>query len=377
MVEKSIDNFLELKPNEPKLEVGNYVEQNGILVPKRYEYLELKRINLDQTPILARSEHQREYYGESGILESTNLLSKHLNLDEKELIDEVLFGSLSQRKRITRYCNLLGVNYDKFTQECSLSYWKKIEGYNRTIVGDSSIPDRFHIFTVGQRFSIYRIVQNLKTLRESVIGDYSQTQIGTQMDNENLIEMYETIRNLEFFDPKHRPIMEIQTTPELKNYFLQTHRCRDFKEANWVLDRDLEESEVEVEFVRGVTESDGQIINTVLFYKDNDFDKINTKEQGSFNFHYQKTFQETMSRIGVKFVDGKFSQIALKNADSGHSQKSLFYKPKMSLMVDGDQIPESLIERLRKLARNGQTITTPIQVFSDGNKAYLKFLELE
>ena len=53
---------------QPKRAIADYVEQNGILVPRRFASLQDARAS--GLPIIARSEHPQDYAGASGILKS-------------------------------------------------------------------------------------------------------------------------------------------------------------------------------------------------------------------------------------------------------------------------------------------------------------------
>ena len=56
---------------QPKRTIADYVEQHGILVPRRFDSLSEARRS--KKAILLRSEHEQEYDGCSGILESIKL----------------------------------------------------------------------------------------------------------------------------------------------------------------------------------------------------------------------------------------------------------------------------------------------------------------
>jgi len=51
---------------QPKRTIADYVEQQGILVPRRFDSLE--EAQASGLPILARSEHSQDYDGVSGLL---------------------------------------------------------------------------------------------------------------------------------------------------------------------------------------------------------------------------------------------------------------------------------------------------------------------
>lgn len=53
---------------QPKRAIGDYVEQEGILVPRRFD--SLKEARDSGLPVIARSEHIQEYDGVSGLFNS-------------------------------------------------------------------------------------------------------------------------------------------------------------------------------------------------------------------------------------------------------------------------------------------------------------------
>ncbi len=67
----------QLLNGKPKETVASYVEQNGILVPRRF--CSLEEAVQSGKPFIVRSEHQDEYSGPSGLLSSVIVDEWHLN----------------------------------------------------------------------------------------------------------------------------------------------------------------------------------------------------------------------------------------------------------------------------------------------------------
>ena len=72
---------------QPKKTIADYVEQNGILVPRRFDSLSEARKSHKR--ILLRSEHLQEYDGISGLLDSFDLSSSSFPVRGSQSIEEV------------------------------------------------------------------------------------------------------------------------------------------------------------------------------------------------------------------------------------------------------------------------------------------------
>ena len=78
---------LEFLQGQPKRTIADYVEENGILVPKRFNSLE--EALGTQLPFIMRSEGTFEYNGVSGLLEShivSPLIIAKATFDDRERI---------------------------------------------------------------------------------------------------------------------------------------------------------------------------------------------------------------------------------------------------------------------------------------------------
>jgi hypothetical protein len=264
---------------QPKRVIADYVEQNGILVPRRFDSLEEARKS--HRPVLLRSEHPQDYDGASNLMDSFQLSDTRAYMYTFKRSEDIKFsprgmGSVEEIKEAyfrfgeedyigtpayKQYFKFSGTDEEKFKQNASFSIWEAIGGINRTVVADSAIPNRFHIMSFylekkrligGDYLFNYAIVENGKLIQEFI----KPLPKDLRGDLAELTGIYEEIRNMDRFDPKHCPIMEFQTFNG-KNYFLQYHRARDFSPAGFTLDRSLKDGETEVLFVRGATPEEG------------------------------------------------------------------------------------------------------------------------
>lgn len=343
-----LQNLEELK-GQPKRTIADYVEQNGISVPRRFESLDkAKKSGLD---IICRSELSQDYEGFSGLLNSPNLI----NFTFGE------FNEISERN-IKDYCDLNKISREYLISQLSYSYWEKLGGFNRSIVADSTIKGRYHMFTTKFPNHNYLIWDN-----EEIILN---TQF--ELDQElfegipNVIEFYETIRNLSNFNSNHCPIIEFQTVND-KNYFLQYHRTRDFVESSFTLDRDSEKDEVEIGYIRGSTQPEGEIFNfqnwPINFSTVDKFDSARTgygmlSEYMSLNYRLLLAGY-TRERLAFHTID--------------HQGKSPIFKPQI-FMSDRDLRFATEGEIIKAVEKNQEEpiIEIPIKLVSDGRKAYVK-----
>ncbi|MCX6771557.1 MAG: hypothetical protein NTX79_05880 [Candidatus Micrarchaeota archaeon] len=321
VIQKRQDYFLKHTPDKPKLEVAQYVFKelkgrsiNGMKFEpvKTYKYSEAKKVQSNGKEIRARSEHKQDYDGVSGMLDSP-LLSHQAITDEKsiklllkdgdfkkgswsindhlrttivggpfysrlfhEITERIAIFQSNMRKaqrakerapgdssfNAKRYCELLGLNENRFWKGVSFSYWENLQGYNLTISADSAINGRYHI--IVHKPSCYVIIENGKIKYQShkLPSDASKGVLNSPY-------FYEEVRNLQKFDPSNCPIMEAQVLDN-SFYFLQYLRGRDFEPAAFVLERPPNANEFVALFCRGSTSPDypdGEIHKIKVFNK--------------------------------------------------------------------------------------------------------------
>jgi|SRR3989344_2809190 len=376
MVDYYLDNLDRLQA-KPKKTIAEYVKRNGILVPKIFDSLsEAKSSGID---FIARSEHTQEYNGVSGLLKSY-YKEEIIGLESEDEIKDVKLKSREGIGRIEQYCNLLQIDKNKFKKEISFSYWEKIKGYNRTVVADSSIKNKYHLITSTWKnngwFANYTILeegnisaQYIEPLNEDLVKGL-----------ENLVNFYEEIRSLPNFDPNHCPIMEIQTSGG-KNYFLQYHRTRDFSESLFKLDRPVKNSEIEADLVRGASKPGEFIVDVTVVHAarmKRDFKEIKLphNEEGSFDFEAWHTFSELMFRKRKLQITENNLKKTLLGLVVGHTQRSKLFKPEISIITNHSFFETREYESLVKRAvTTGEDQKIKLYVISDGRKAYLERIE--
>lgn len=379
---------------QPKATIGNYVEQNGILVPRRFA-------SLDEAlgsglPFIMRSEHVDEYAGAAGLLMSFKVGSEleyfrewkerggfggridaYADMEKKPQVEiEKAFIDSSPWAR--HYGALLGFNFEEFRQQINFSYWELLGGLNRSIVADSAIEGKYHVFTkaVGEsQYRNYTILEN-----GNIVVDYMDPLTeDLRAGIRNVMDFYERIRNLGNFDPSHCPIVEFQTINGA-NYFLQYHKTRDFRPASFRLDRDLEKSEVEALFVRGATSADGIVVKTVV-QRSMNLTPFLTYEEGGFDekagWYGMPPHWEIMTRRRrVHFFDGKNTEDIAGDIIGQHMLKSKLFNPEISVSITEEDLisiqdKKNAREKARKISLSAP-ITVPLRVISDGRRAYVK-----
>ncbi len=373
MVDYYIENKSRLK-EQPKRTISDYVEQQGILVPRRFNSpIEAKNSGI---PILCRSEHLQEYDGVSGLLRSIPL-TEFPDLSEKELwqflLDQRRIGFYSSKN----YCSLMGLDLEQFLGGISYSYWENLGGVNRTVIADSSIKGRYHIMSSAEELFNYVIIRDDQLNFNGGIED-PNFSLG---ELQKLVAAYEKVRNLDHFEPQHCPTMEFQSV-DGKNYFLQYHRTRDFKERSFRLERPLEEGEVQASLVRGATIPEGFKVKTTTHYaalpRGSWHWSIPELEEGSFDVHANNVFTEIMSRQRkLQILITGSLDIESGSIAAGHTRRSKFFKPEVSLIVQELNLQKLIsMEEWEDLSnhtkQSGQNQHITLQVISDGEKAYLK-----
>lgn len=360
---------------QPKRTIGNYVEQNGILVPRRFDSLAEARAA--GVPFLARSEHPQDYDGASGIVPTlkdrslTDVFSPE-ELKRKALYDKK-FGSHHDL-----YCRLLNADPEQFAGEVSFSLWQHVDGYNRTVVADSAIPERYHVMTAR---TVKPTAANYAFIEKGKV----EIQYGTPLAHDleegllALVEQYETIRTLPHFDPHHCPIMEFQTTVDGTTYFLQYHRTQDFTPTSFVLERPALGNEIMSLFVRGATPLEGMTLDVTVIkagfpLRAGQVVHLPEYEEAAF-LSMWILYDEVMARKRkCNIHEAHQVEDDLIPAAQGHGTRSALFKPELSIVVLNNALisEQEFRTLLDKCEETGQDQKIKVCVISDGRKAYLK-----
>lgn len=307
---------------QPKRTIADYVEAQGVLVPRRFDTL--REARQSGVKVLCRSEHPQEYDGVSGMLKSKTL-DKLPDTDEEGLRNELLKEDKRKVFFPKVFCSYVGLDLDSFLREVSFSYWEKLGGRNRTVVADSSIKWKYHIMSYGKEDGgvSYAVLQDGKIIAPS----FMENPADCLKELHELVSVYEKIRNLDNFDPNHCSIMEFQTV-EGKHFFLQYHRARDFKEREFKLEREKEDDEIETLFVRGATSPDGLICKSTLAYAGWELGinyeewVVPDSEEGSFDMHYNLMFSEIMTKkrklqvLRSTSLESEMASLAIRHIDN-------------------------------------------------------------
>ncbi len=366
---------------QPKRIIADYVESQGILVPRRFgSLLEARASGL---PIIARSEHRQDYAGASGLVDSVRLnCDKYSGVQSEDELKQKVLKEPEHGKTLARqYCKFLGLDEDKFKQEISFSFWELLDGLNRVVVADSAIPNRYHAMTYLERKGDIPSLYNYAIVEGGIITQEFIKPLTTELKEQlpELLSFYEEVRTLGKFDRNHCPIMEIQTING-KNYFLQYHRTRDFLPSTFTLDRTLREGEIQVPFVRGATQRDGLTCKVTVYYSGSaNWDFELQDEDGSWDLHTNHVFPELRVRhrkLQMNYPHGEVWWQLMKYVVN-HAQKSKLFKPEVSIIADIEDFCKNGedMEELYKRTKEGRNSFMMLQVVSDGRKAFVKRLE--
>lgn len=403
-----VDYFLQNPPRLPKLEVADYVQSQGILIPKIYR--SFQEAADSGKPFLMRSENPQDYAGASDlfpsylvdrqkILDDINrrvpaldvlwyfehrpcdsggsddleqfqgLFWQHF-LDNKNSITQQEIDQTLREWPISTEMNFsrLGLQYPHLAHLTTYSYWEYLKGQQVSIYADDVIPQRYHFFR--SEYPYYQVYDNGEINQKCEQVFQMKETHPANIFTEGT-KLYEKVTSLPFFDPSHRYIMECLFTPDNKCYFLQFHRGRDFQEADFALKRPPSPSGVAVDFVRGVTPEEGIIVKTRLHYfkvKNAEGIRFDFKgwedEEGSFD----NPLHSALININAR---RRRLQLIAKIHPGIHSFVSQIAKPQVSIVLDPSRIFPDWPSRERGGFSNYPTYAN-LQVISDGEKAFVK-----
>lgn len=394
--DRSIFNSDSLR--QPKREIADFVEQLGVPVPKRYDSLEEALATFK--PFVVRSEHPQDVKGGSGILDSLfvtwNAIAFCTQLFYMDPVDwneyfnnrgrsnkQIMAGkilahlrgmkqdelenhlTILSREEIEGYCVYAGLNEADFTSKISYSYWEMLPGLNRTVMADSAIEGRYHIFSAKhqapQGFPLsgncnYFIFEK----GEVVKGKESDCPEDAEQSINSLIETYESIRA----DKTHCPIMELQSARNT-HYFLQYHQGVDFQASEFMLERKPKKQEIEAIVVRGATIKGGRNYSLRIIYLP-ESSRADYPAVLDWVPNYLNAEAMASNRILQILYSGGRSVFT---DDNGHTPKSRLLKPRISAVFDYETLlkfEEGIIH-----SRENPCPEMGIHFISDGRKAYM------
>lgn len=404
----SPDYFLAHKPSQPKKEVIDFAEKQGIPVPRRFN--DLQNALSSGRDFVIRSEHPQDYEGVSGLLKSLYVTAKEVasasvrsqkeidwtfvsnyrggNIEPLQEAENYLVAnvdvlpqatverrlrSLSNQK-IEWHCNLLGLDFNAFAGDISYSYWERLSGINRSVVADSAIEGRYHIFS--------QVPDNDYSWGYTVVEKDAMQYCGTEdlspeadASLASIPKFYETVRHLEYFSATHCPLIEVQTVG-IDHLLLQYLRTRDFQPPLFDLDREPDNEEMEAFLVRGATPKDGLVLKVNVRWM-NATQQLSEEEAG-LDCHYNEIYSQIMVMRRKLLIERAESmhEIGIKAQDD-HLSKAKLFKPQISVVLKRRDW-KSIIERVQPDSLEGFSIPHPVtvRVVSDGRRSFLKQLKL-
>jgi hypothetical protein len=386
------DYFLQSKPKQPKLTIGEYVAEHGIPVPLLSGADDVASA-VDEGTLMIRSELEQDYSGLGGIFSSyvvDRALSRSSSDYQKqfnELIkDGLRSGELPPQEYMERfhpYSNwqyeesrlleealFLGLREMPIDLRVSTSTWRYVEGTNVTVFRDPNVEGRYHfgVTPPGQSVGDYRFDEGGHST-EQTFRNHKQPFIA-----EPFIEVYEQVRNLPLFDNTQAPVMELQQDTDGTIYFLQ-YRHVD-KKINPTNAFELPHEGFRTNSVRGVTGPEGERVKLEIN------PGIKKKVPGNGIYGNQFFFRDDTplkTQIVCKMAGVALFEDWLSFKDNHTSAASLIL-PRLAIGLHGaDKASWPMLEQFKDLPRelpslfrgaNGEYFD--VRVVSNGREAVLQ-----
>lgn len=392
-MENRPDLFLELPMQQPKLELANYVGAEGLPVPDRYDSVD-QAVDSAET-VLIRSEHPEDYDGLSGLIDTWKLteddkeeLKRERAMDEMSSAEcdiqrlgflswvrqvqeqgftpdlERDLAEMSVKHRVASSTPL--VDMEAVVRETTFTAWEFIPGENLTIVADTSVGGRYHIFNNGSS------------------SRYCTWNVGQEGPFNELVDAYENVRNLEMFNPSHAYLMEFQRSNNGTFYFLQAHRTQDTSQPKFRLDpRAIPMNSIQATWVRGHTPPEGVTVDLCLY----NFDRRGSREKKALDTVNDEAAVDTQGASELyEELRMRRRKIQIFTADteadivgrSSHGGPSKIAKPEVALATARDVAWHDIFrnflgEEAFAKVEEGEVLQLPIHVVSDGARAYVEF----
>ncbi len=399
---RPVSRFADHPPRQPKITIGRYGGRNGVQTPHFFTLAEALRRLGTGVPIIFRSEHPAELLGHAGVFKSfvfteskvrralERIDTDNLTLmgasgarafegyldvyaalarliagrdNEAQFFENLRQAAFGQSAR--RYVEYMGLDAREFLSSLTFSIWEYIPGVNHTIVADSAVTGRYHVFsnyTDNQSpRTNYALIENGR-VTESTPAKNPPFKI----DAVQMVRLYERIRNLPRFDPSNCPAVEIQQGLNDELWFLQYHVGRQQELATFERTRKLEAGEVEADFVRGATTPTGSDYTVSYWSMANVYENALTlpsSEDGGVDAHDDGVLAEIMStRRRLQLHDGTLADAARLRFQ--HGRVSMMTNAPITVYLNLD------------LLFGGQTPpdTFRVRVTSDGKRAYVKLI---
>ncbi len=352
---------------KPKQTIADYVESQGILVPRRFASLN-DALAFGDEKVFVRSEHPDEYAGPSGLFDSVTLAQFSSPYDDlrQQLLDESSYircikglgeSHIHPLLPAEEYAELMGIDPQVYLNDFSYSFWEKIKGIRWRVVADSAIEDRFHFTSKGT------------TCHYIIDGDELTNVLIEEkpLEWQPAIDMCKHIRSLPHFDEDHCPIIEGVIDGHGNHLFLQYHRCRDFEASTFRLD------EGNVYFARGATPPEGidvDIAFTSGIPKDpSDGKPLFLPHVSMFFAKDSQTEAHIRDRETYLMID-EFPNHRLHHSCAGHANFSRLFKPKVSLLAQNFLTGDEGVAIVEK-GKEDSYLSIPFHIVSDGINAQI------
>ncbi len=412
-LQDSEDFYLENLPVQPKNDIAEYASSKGILVPRRFSFSEAQEYVREGGKIIMRSENRDEYDWDAWLFYSYNINLEKIELEKRrnrelwlnrKSLEEITsrydfkkiliagFLKNSEEKNINIakkmhaaenahlywYCKYLKKDMDNKLDNLSFSYWEQIPWYNRSVIIDKNIENRFHVFTKETNPKDYKMAIENYTILENgkvVMSEWSVLPNSMIDAMTSLIEGYQEVTCLERFSNNHAPVLEYQTTPQGEHYFLQYHRSSDKHIKNkFQLDRPLKEYEIETIFSRGITNPEWEIFDITI---KNGNPKMYAKEIWTLLEWWSQAINEYMSKRRKVIIKERSNLYYLSKAFCDwHLWISEAFNTDLYVVLPKNYISENYKNLyFKRFSDEKQKITTPVKITANWNRAIVEFLD--
>jgi len=282
--DSTFDYYSAYRPKQPKLEIGQYVADQGFRVPFIHDQAEWEQV-FDDGAAMLRSEMPQDYDGLSGLLPSERVADAALAQATQgfghELGSIVMRGLRNGDLDPTDYMTYLSGRYswsfyeaehvksaayygaleylDMYQQ--SASRWRAIEGTNVSVFADPHVEGRYY-------FGVKPYIDP-SARRYQAIGGYQFDQgeydtpkqfrkHDTPFVARQFVEFYEQIRQLPRFDATQCPVLELQQDLEGNIHFLQYLKTGQKQMLSEPFDLPSSEDTLRTFNTRGITPRSGK-----------------------------------------------------------------------------------------------------------------------
>lgn len=262
---------------QPKLEIGQYVRDQGFNVPIIDTQDEWEKA-FDEGNAMLRSELPQDYDGLSGLLSSERISIEEMHQGSafySELGNLVMRGLRSGELDPTEYMSLYNNAYSNWSVQqaevlrsalsfnadiyidsysASASRWRYVEGTNVSMFADPNVEGRYHfgVRPTGKSVGGYQFEP----------GEYDTPKQFRKHDSpfvpRPFIEAYDAIKNLARFDSTQNPVLELQQGIDGEIHFLQYLKTNQREEFTEPFDLPMSDETLRTDNVRGITSPSGQ-----------------------------------------------------------------------------------------------------------------------